>query len=137
MSSQCNETESGVAVEVRPEKKYFHELFPLETLILSSIAIAIRLFFWFYTGRTWEDALITLQHAENAARGLGLTHTPGSPPLHGFTSPISVLIPLVGEFLHPGFGLSLQKLVSALCGGISVWLGMRIAQRLSLARPIT
>src|SRR5450759_193921 len=103
-------------------------------LLFALLAIALRLFFWFYTGRTWEDALITLQHAENAARGLGLTHTPQSgAPLHGFTSPLSVLIPLAGELLHAGFGLPLLKLLSALLGGVSVWIGMRIAHRLGLA----
>jgi len=102
---------------------------------LALLAVFLRLFFWFYTQRTWEDALITVQHAENAARGLGLTHTPqAGAPLHGFTSPISVLIPFLGEFLHPGFGLPLLKLLSALLGGMSVWLGMRIAHLLGVSR---
>jgi hypothetical protein len=103
-------------------------------LILVAIAVALRLFFWAYTQRVWEDALITLQHAENAVRGLGLTHTPqAGPPLHGFTSPLSVLIPLAGEWMHGGWGLPLLRLISALLGGVSVWLGMRIAWRLALA----
>ncbi len=105
--------------------------FLLFTLIF--LAVAVRLFFWIYTGRTWEDALITVQHAENAARGLGLTHTPSDePPLHGFTSPLSVLVPLVGELLHPGFGLALIKLVSALLGGAAVFLGFQICSHLKL-----
>jgi hypothetical protein len=103
-------------------------------VVLAVLGVLVRLFFWFYTGRTWEDALITLQHAENAARGLGLTHTPqAGPPLHGFTSPLSVLIPLVGELIHRGFGITLLKLVSAFLGGVSVWLGMRIAHAMGLA----
>uniref|UniRef100_Q027F0 Glycosyltransferase RgtA/B/C/D-like domain-containing protein n=1 Tax=Solibacter usitatus (strain Ellin6076) TaxID=234267 RepID=Q027F0_SOLUE len=103
-------------------------------VVLAVLGVSVRLFFWFYTGRTWEDALITLQHAENAARGLGLTHTPqAGPPLHGFTSPLSVLIPLVGELIHRGFGLTLLRLLSAFLGGVSVWLGMRIAHAMGLA----
>jgi hypothetical protein len=104
---------------------------------IALFAVAIRFFFWYYTRRTWEDALITVQHAENAARGLGLTHVPGGPHIHGFTSPISVLIPLLGELVHPGFGIPVLKVVSAICGGITVWLAMVIARRLRLALPIT
>lgn len=100
------------------------------TIGIALFAVAVRLFFWYYTRRTWEDALITVQHAENAARGLGLTHDPGVPPVHGFTSALSVLIPLLGEWVHRGLGLSLLKLVSAICGGVSTWLAMRICQRL-------
>ena len=109
---------------------------PSITLAVALLAVAVRLFFWYYTRRTWEDGLITLQHAENAARGFGLTHVPGGPRVHGFTSPISVLIPLLGELLHTGFGLPLLKLISALSAGFTVWLAMRIARRLGLAFPI-
>ena len=104
---------------------------------LAVLAVASRFFFWYYTRRTWEDALITVQHAENAARGLGLTHAPGGPLVHGFTSPLSVLIPLLGEWIHPDFGMSVLKAVSAVSGGLTVWLAMRISQRLRLAFPIT
>jgi hypothetical protein len=106
------------------------------TLVVVS-AVAIRLFYWIYTGRTWEDALITVLHSENAVRGLGLTHVqPGEPPLHGFTSPLSVLFPLLGDLLHPGFGLSFLKIVSALCGGIAAWLGARICLNLGLPHSL-
>ena len=37
-------------------------------LLLAEVA---RITFWAVTGRRYEDALITLTHAENAARGLG------------------------------------------------------------------
>jgi len=108
------------------------------TLFLVALsAVLIRLFFWFYTGRTWEDALITVLHSENAVRGLGLTHvSPGEPPLHGFTSPLSVLLPLLGDLVHVGAGLSLLKLLSALCGGIAAWLGARICLNLGLPRAL-
>jgi len=107
------------------------------TIAVAVLAVAVRLFFWYYTRRTWEDALITLQHAENAARGLGLTHVPGGPHVHGFTSPISVLIPLLGELAHPGFGLAMMRIASAVCGGITVWIAMQISRRLGLAFPIS
>jgi hypothetical protein len=101
-------------------------------LIIAS-AVLIRLFYWIYTHRTWEDALITVLHSENFVRGLGLTHVkPGEPPLHGFTSPLSVLLPLLGDLVHVGFGLSFLKFLSALCGGIAAWLGARISLKLGL-----
>ena len=100
-------------------------------------AVLIRLFYWIYTGRTWEDALISVLHSENAVRGLGLTHVkPGEPPLHGFTSPLSVLLPLAGDLLRVGFGLSFLKFLSALCGGIAAWLGARICLNLGLPRVL-
>jgi hypothetical protein len=102
--------------------------------VLMALAILIRLFYWHYTDRTWEDALITVLHSENAARGLGLTHLQpaGEPPLHGFTSPLSVLIPLIGDLVHVGWGLPFIKLVSVFCGAIAVWLGARISQVIGL-----
>lgn len=99
--------------------------------VIYGIAVAgclLRLFFWFYTGRVWEDALITVLHSENFANGLGLTHHhPGWPPVHGFTSPLSVLIPLVADIFHPGWGLALLKLVSALIAIPTVLLGAAVA----------
>jgi len=97
-------------------------------LFLAAVAVALRFFFWWYTGRVWEDALITVLHSENFARGLGLTHyRVGQPPLHGFTSPLSVLVPLIGDLFRVGFGLRLIKIVSAFAGGLTVLYGMAIA----------
>ncbi len=102
--------------------------------VLMALAILIRLFYWHYTDRTWEDALISVLHSENAARGLGLTHLqpPGEPPLHGFTSPLSVLIPLMGDLVRVGWGVSFLKLVSAFAAPIAVWLSARISQVIDL-----
>jgi hypothetical protein len=97
------------------------------------LAVGVRLFFWAYTDRVWEDALITVLHSENAVHGLGLTHVQDDGRvLQGFTSPLSVLVPLAGDLIRPGFGLSLIKLVSALCGALAVWLGVTICLRLRL-----
>src|SRR5271165_155402 len=95
---------------------------------LALVACVLRLFFWYYTGRTWEDALITVLHSENAVSGLGLTHDhPGQPPVHGFTSPLSVLIPLAGDLVHVGWGLLLLKLVSALVSIPTILLAASVA----------
>lgn len=53
----------------------------------------ILLWGWYlYTGQMWEDFLITLRHSRNAALGNGLVFTPGE-RVHGFTSPLNVLVP--------------------------------------------
>ncbi|HXA48685.1 MAG TPA: hypothetical protein VNV86_00205 [Candidatus Acidoferrum sp.] len=105
---------------------------------LMVLAVAVRLFFWAYTDRVWEDALITVLHSENAVHGLGLTHVQeDGRVLQGFTSPFSVLVPLAGDLIRPGFGLSLIKLVSALCGALAVWLGVAICLRLRLPIPVS
>ncbi len=91
-------------------------------------AVLIRVFFWVYTNRIWEDTLITVRHAENAAQGNGLTHHVGhGEVVHGFTSAISALIPLFAESVYPGSGIPFQKFVSLVAAAITVWLGYRIA----------
>lgn len=80
------------------------------------LAVLVRLIFWFYTRRIWEDALITLAPARNVWAGFGLTHHASEPRVHSFTSPISVLIPLVGEAFHAGI-LSLR--ISSLFGAVA------------------
>jgi hypothetical protein len=109
-------------------------------LFLACVAVALRFFFWAYTGRNWEDALITVLHSENFFNGLGLTHYlgEGEPPLHGFTSPLSVLVPMMGDFLKVGFGLSFIKIVSALAGGLTVLYAMAVAihPKIKLPTPL-
>ncbi len=102
---------------------------------IAVLAMLVRIVFWAYTQRYWEDALITCLHSENAASGLGLTHVrPGEPPLHGFTSPLSVLVPLLGDLLHVGFGVDFLKLVSIPAAALTVLfvlgLGIHSAVRL-------
>jgi hypothetical protein len=107
--------------------------FSLALWTLVFLAIVVRLAYWAYTDRTWDDALITVLHSENAASGFGLTHiNPGEPPLHGFTSPLSVLIPLAGDLVHVGDGLPLLKFLSAIFGGLAVWIGARICLTVGL-----
>ena len=97
-------------------------------LILVALAVFLRFFFWWYTGRVWEDSLITVLHSENFVKGLGMTHyRTGEPPLHGFTSPLSVLVPLVGDEFRAGFGLFFIRVVSAFAGGLVVLYAMAIA----------
>jgi hypothetical protein len=77
-------------------------------------AVAVRIIHWSYTGRIWEDALITLTPAKNVWEGFGLTHHASEPRVHSFTSPVSVLIPLIGEAFGQGIvALRLCSLVAA------------------------
>lgn len=108
-------------------------------LIIAGLAMLLRIVFWAYTGRYWEDALITCLHAENLASGLGLTHArPGEPPLHGFTSPLSVLVPLVGDLMHVGFGVEFLKLVSIPASALTVFyvLAICIHPAVRLSAPL-
>ncbi len=89
--------------------------------VFAAAAFLVRLLFWAYTRRTWEDALITVLHSENFVNGIGLTHyLTGQPPVHGFTSPLGVLVPLMGDLVEAGYGLGLVKLASAVCGSLAV-----------------
>jgi len=115
---------SLLPVEVR-------ELDSTQRRIILAIALGgclLRFFFWFYTGRVWGDASITVLHSENFSLGLGLTHhRPGYPPLHGFTSPLSVLVPLLAGVFHAGWGLPFQQIISALISMPTVLLAAAIA----------
>jgi hypothetical protein len=94
------------------------------------LAVLVRLVFWTYTHRTWEDALITLTPARNAWLGNGLTHHISEPRVHSFTSPLSVLIPLLGEGFRQGlFFLRLSALAGAVC---AIVFAHRIAQFLKV-----
>ncbi len=105
-------------------------------VVFALAAMALRLFFWLYTHRLWEDALITTLHSENAWSGLGMTHYhPGEPPLHGFTSPLSVLIPLLGDAVYIGWGVEFLKLVSIFAGGLTVLFMLAIAIHPSVRLP--
>jgi hypothetical protein len=54
--------------------------------------LVIPVFYWSYTGQVWEDFLITYRHSENFVAGNGLTYQAGT-RVHGFTSPLNVLVP--------------------------------------------
>jgi hypothetical protein len=107
-------------------------------LLIAILAMAIRVLFWCYTGRVWEDTLITVLHSENCAQGLGLTHHASEPRVHGFTSPLSVLVPLAADVVHVGWGIPFIKLVSIFCGALSVFYVMAISihPHFRLAAPL-
>ena len=92
--------------------------------VFIALALATRLTFWFYTGRVWEDALITITAARNVWEGFGLTHHASEPRVQSFTSPISVLIPIAGELFHRG--LLFLRLSSLVASVATIYFAYRI-----------
>lgn len=106
-----------------------------EKALAVGVAVATRLTFWLVTGRVFEDALITLAHARNAALGLGLVHHGGEEvAVHGFTSALSVVIPLGGELIAPDSGLLVLRFVSLIAAALTVLVALQIAEELALGR---
>ena len=103
-------------------------------LAFIGLAVLARLAFWLITDRVWEDALITVTHARNAVAGVGLTHHPGEPVTHGFTSAVSVLIPLAGEIVVKGSGIFVLRVASIVAAIATIVFADRICRRLGLGR---
>lgn len=88
-------------------------------IIFSMLALVIRIVFWAYTGRVWEDSYITLTAVRNVWLGHGLTYQVSQPHLFSFTSPLSVLIPLLPEGIHQGLlAMRLSSLVASVAAVI-------------------
>lgn len=94
-----------------------------EPLLLGFIggALVARIVFWITTNRMFEDGLTTITHARNVPLGLGLVHHVGEGHIHGFTSALGVLIPLAGELIREGSGMTTMRLASlaAVCVAIA------------------
>lgn len=95
---------------------------PLLTAFIA-VALVVRLVFWFYTGRVWEDALITMTAARNVWEGFGLTHHASEPRVHCFTSPLSVLIPVA---VGPHAGLLALRLSSLAASAAAIFFAYRV-----------
>jgi hypothetical protein len=95
--------------------------------------LAARIVYWAVTDRRLDDALITLKHAKNVADGVGLTHHLGEGgPVHGFTSVLSVLVPLPGELIADGGGLLTLRLASLVAFVFAAIYAARICRHLSV-----
>jgi hypothetical protein len=80
------------------------ETFPTSRRGLITFALVtalVGLWYSWYTDQVWEDALITLRHGENLLQGEGLVYNPGE-RVHGFTSPINVLLLTLCKLVTPG-----------------------------------
>ena len=81
-------------------------------LAFTAGALGARVVFWATTNRMFEDGLTTITHARNVPLGLGLVHHLGEGHIHGFTSALGVLIPLIGELIHEGWGMAAMRIAS-------------------------
>ena len=111
--------------------------FPPVLLIAIAAALAARIAYWAVTGHRFDDALITVTHARNVALGLGLTHHPGEGRVHGFTSAVSVLVPLAGELVKLGAGFVALRLASLAAAAVTMVYAYRLAGTLGLNRWAT
>jgi hypothetical protein len=97
-----------------------------------------RVVFWAMTDRRFEDGLITVTHAQSVFEGIGLTHHAGEPHVqHGFTSALSVLVPLAGEAIHRGSGLDAVRLASIVGFVAAAVYAYLLARSIGLGRATT
>jgi Dolichyl-phosphate-mannose-protein mannosyltransferase len=123
-----------------PERAWLLSQARTHWMLVAGVAAGLlaRLVFWLVTQRRFEDGLITITHARNAAHGLGLIHHPGEGHVQGFTSAISVLVPLVGELIghafHKGGGFFAIRSVSLLAFVATMVYAYLLARRLGVGR---
>jgi len=79
------------------------------------VGLIARIAFWAITDRKLDDALITIKFDKNLADGFGLVHNLGEGHVQGFTSALSVLVPLPGELIYHGGGFLFIRLASLAC----------------------
>jgi hypothetical protein len=103
-------------------------------VIFIALGLVARIVFWAVTDRKLDDALITIKFDKNLADGFGLVHNLGDGHVHGFTSALSVLVPLPGELIYHGGGLLLIRLVSLACFVLAAVYANRIAGQLNVGR---
>ena len=88
------------------------------------LAIFVRVLFWVFTDRVWEDSLIALASARNLWAGNGWTHHSGEVAVQSFTSPLGQFVMVLGEAF--GQGLSAVRLASLACSAGAVFYASRI-----------
>jgi hypothetical protein len=98
------------------------------------VGLIARIAFWAITDRKLDDALITIKFDKNLADGFGLVHNLGEGHVQGFTSALSVLIPLPGELIYHGGGFLFIRLASLACFVIAAVYAYRIAAELGVSR---
>jgi hypothetical protein len=105
-------------------------------MVVGFIALGLiaRILFWAFTDRRLDDAMITIKFDKNLADGFGLVHNLGEGHVQGFTSALSVLVPLPGELIYHGGGFLMIRLVSLGCFVLAALYANRIAQELKVGR---
>ena len=98
--------------------------------IFIMLAVGLRILFWAYTDRIWEDAIITLAPAKNFWEGYGLTHHIPEPRIYSFTSTISILVFLIGEPF--GQAINLMRVLSLITAAGSIYFAARIMRHFGI-----
>jgi hypothetical protein len=86
------------------------------------VAVLVPLVYTLITQHVWEDYLITVRHSRNLVEGKGLLYNPPD-RVHGFTSPLGVLLPAAcyaltgGEATGPSLWLFRVCCYLAFAGG--------------------
>ncbi len=100
--------------------------------------LVLRAVYWGVTGRKFEDALITVTHAQSVMLGVGLTHHAGEPVTQGFTSALSVLVPLLGyamgTFVPHLDGFLLLRIASMVAYVFTILAATSLCHRLGVRR---
>jgi hypothetical protein len=104
------------------------------SLLVGALAAGLvaRIVFWAMTDRRIDDALITIKHDKNLVDGVGLVHHLGEGHVHGFTSALSVLVPLPGELIAEDGGFFMIRVVSLLAFVAAAVYAYRICRELDL-----
>jgi hypothetical protein len=103
-------------------------------VVFIALGLIARIVFWAMSDRKIDDALITIKFDKNLADGFGLVHNLGEGHVQGFTSALSVLVPLPGELIYHGGGFLFIRLASLACFVIAVVYAYRIAAELGVGR---
>ncbi|WP_118182334.1 hypothetical protein [Paraburkholderia phosphatilytica] len=101
-------------------------------VLFSLIAVVLRIAFWAYTGRVWEDSLIALASVQNMWDGLGLTQHVGEAPIYSFSSPLDVIVLALGEWARQG--ITVIRLASLASSVIAIVLAGKIFERCDVNR---
>jgi hypothetical protein len=96
-------------------------------ILFSIVSVLLRVVFWAYTGRIWEDALIAVSAAQNFWDGLGLTQHGGESPVDSFSSPLGLIVIAIGEsFSH---GVTFVRISSLVASVFSIYFASNIMRR--------
>ena len=103
-------------------------------VVFIALGLIARIVFWAMSDRKIDDALITIKFDKNLADGFGLVHNLGEGHVQGFTSALSVLVPLPGELIYHGGGFLFIRLASLAFFVIAAVYAYRIAAELGVGR---
>jgi len=99
-------------------------------LLLVAVGMGAPLAYTLFTRHTWEDFYITYRFSRNLCAGQGLVYEPGR-RVHGFTSPLGVLLPALAFELtgHDDMALDLFRTVSMAAFAAACLLGAQAVFR--------